>query len=85
MTVRTESLSRYGSLALCYSRQELQEKNAQLLAVTRKLGNDAERDREALRRDLEEEFAQRAQRLAAQIAQQREERLRQEVMQSRTS
>ena len=59
--------------------QELQEKNAQLLAVTRQLGADAERDRAALRADLEAEAAGRAERLSAQIAQQREERLRQEV------
>lgn len=61
------------------AQQELQEKNAQLLAVTRQLGQDAERDKAQLRSDLEAESAERATRLASQIAQQREERLRQEV------
>ncbi len=66
-----------------FVQQELQEKNAQLLAVMRRLGEDAEADRAALRKELEAESAARAQRLATQITQQREERLRQEVRQFR--
>ena len=59
--------------------QELQAKNAQLLAVTRQLGSDAEREKAALRAELEGEAASRMERLAHQIAQQRSEREQQEV------
>ena len=65
--------------------QELVQKNAQLVAVTRQLGADAERDKAALRAELEGEAAHRTHRLAHQLAQQRSEREAQEVRSSTES
>lgn len=59
--------------------QELVQKNAQLVAVARQLGGDAERDKAALRAELEADSAKQAQRLAQQIDQQRSDREQQEV------
>ena len=59
--------------------QELVQKNTQLVAVARQLGGDAERDKAALRAELEADSAKQAQRFAQQIGQQRSEREQQGV------
>lgn len=65
--------------------QDLQAKNSQLLMVSRRLGSDAERDKAALRAELEEEAASRMQRLAQKIDNHRAEREQQEVPAAQSS